>query len=75
MDNETPYQCLANHIGKKIKVELKDSTCYEGLLDKVGNSMHEGIGNLLLKEFKKTGYKEESEWGIIRGNNILFVYL
>jgi small nuclear ribonucleoprotein (snRNP)-like protein len=75
MVNESPYQFLTNYKGKKIKVELKDSDCYEGLLSKIEKSEHDGLGNIFLRNVKGGNYKGEADWALIRGNNILFIYL
>jgi small nuclear ribonucleoprotein (snRNP)-like protein len=72
---ETPYRFLQKFLGKEIKVELKDSDFYEGLLVRIEENEHEGLGNIFLRNVKGSNYKGEADWSLIRGNNILFIYL
>jgi small nuclear ribonucleoprotein (snRNP)-like protein len=73
---ESPYRFLLNYIGRKIKVRLKNSECYRGLLADVGRSQHEGLGSILLLDVKKVNpYEDEFEWVIIRGSSVLTFYL
>jgi small nuclear ribonucleoprotein (snRNP)-like protein len=74
--NNPPYKFLQTYIGKNIKVGLKNSEDYEGSLYSVDCSKHEGIGNIALKNAKKTdNSKEKFDWLLIRGDNIFFIYL
>jgi small nuclear ribonucleoprotein (snRNP)-like protein len=74
--NESPYQSLQKYIGKKVRVDFKDPVSYEGILYRMENSMHEGIGNIFLINANKVDQnKEEFDWLLIRGNTIFMIYL
>lgn len=69
--NEPSYRFLQKYIGKKIKMDLKDSVCCEGRLYKMEGSQHEGLEDILLKNASK----EKFDWLLIRGNNLSIIYL
>jgi small nuclear ribonucleoprotein (snRNP)-like protein len=74
MTREDPYEFLQKYIGKEIKVRLKNSEIYKGLLIDIERSNHDGVGNIKLQNVRNR-YKQNFEWVLIRGNNILFIYL
>jgi small nuclear ribonucleoprotein (snRNP)-like protein len=67
-------QFLQNYAGRKIRVCLKDSRCYEGLLASTERREREKLGNILLRDAKKVNYEEKFDWLLIRGNNVLIIY-
>jgi small nuclear ribonucleoprotein (snRNP)-like protein len=74
MTGEDPYEILQKYIGKEIKVRLKNLEVFKGLLVDMERSNHDGVGNIKLQNVKDR-YKQNFEWALIRGNNILFIYL
>ena len=76
MAKQSPYQILQKYTGERIEIRLKDSEYYKGLLLGVEKSKHDGLGNIVLRDVKKiNSYEENFDWILIRGNNILFIYL
>ncbi len=69
--NKPPYQFLAKHKGKSIKIQIKCSEeIYEGILSDLEVGKHYGLRNILLRDKNNEIY-----WTLIRGNQILFIYL
>jgi|YelNatPaOPRAMG01_1025707.scaffolds.fasta_scaffold51952_1 small nuclear ribonucleoprotein len=71
--NRRPMNVLRSFLGKRTCVRLKNDCAYKGLLETIDAQM-----NMILREAVE--YKKDEETAnfgtvLIRGNNVLFIYL